>query len=217
MVAVTRAVKVTSCARIAIAVFGAVAEPDGLTTKNVKAFGTLCMDIAATQLDRDVKFKFKLGGCLNLKLKRCQVTTYMETATTELQRNNEVEFSDELRRSFVLEYRWIDQKAELMSLHVLFTSQYALNVFSMCSPCALHVLSSMFLRALSVVLSMCSPCALHVLSKCSPRPFHVLPMCCPCAVHVQTTRSPCSFHVLYITSLCFSCVLHVLFMCSPRL
>ena len=138
MVSVTRAVKATSCARTAIAVFGAVAEPDSLTTKNVKAFGTLCMDIAATHLDRDVKFKFKfkLGGCLNLKLKRCQVTTYMETATTELQRNNEVEFSDELRRSVELEYHWRDQKAELMSLHVLFTSQYALNVFSMCSPSA---------------------------------------------------------------------------------
>ena len=112
-----------------------------MTTKNVKAFGTLCMGIAATQLDRDVKFKFKLGGCLNLKLKRCRVTTYMEIATSELQRNDGVEFSDELRRSFVLEYHWRDQKAELMSLHVLFTSQYAFNVFSMCSPCAFHAFS----------------------------------------------------------------------------
>ena len=52
----------TSYARIAIAVFGAVAETDGLTTNNVTDFGTICMDIAATQLERDDKLKYRMNS-----------------------------------------------------------------------------------------------------------------------------------------------------------
>merc|ERR1711907_778180 len=59
-------------AMTATAVCGAVAEKNGLNGKQVKAVVDGLMEIAAAELKKNGSFK--LGGCLNLKLKKKAAT-----------------------------------------------------------------------------------------------------------------------------------------------
>ena len=67
-----KAMKDGSCAMTATAAFSAVAEKTGFKTKDVKAVVTAYMEVAATEIKKNGKFKF--GGCLNLKLKKKPAT-----------------------------------------------------------------------------------------------------------------------------------------------
>merc|ERR1712080_552034 len=67
-----KAMKASSSAMTATAAFGAVAEKAGLKSKDVKVVVTTYMEMAATELKKNGKFKF--GGCLNLKLKKKPAT-----------------------------------------------------------------------------------------------------------------------------------------------
>ena len=65
-----------SGAMTATAAFNAIAEKAGLKTKDVKAVISTCVEVAATELKKNGKFKF--AGCLNLKLKRKPATAARE-------------------------------------------------------------------------------------------------------------------------------------------
>merc|ERR1712216_1120818 len=59
-------------AMTATAAFGAVAEKTGLKSKDVKAVVATYMELAASELKKSGAFK--VGGCLNLKLKKKAAT-----------------------------------------------------------------------------------------------------------------------------------------------
>ena len=63
-----KAMKAGGGAMTATAAFGAVAEKAGLKSKDVKAVVTAYMEVAATEIKTNGKFKF--GGCLNLRSRR---------------------------------------------------------------------------------------------------------------------------------------------------
>ena len=67
-----KAMKAGSGAMTATAAFSAVADKAGLKSKDVKAVVTAYMEVAATEIKKNGKFKF--GGCLNLKLKKKSAT-----------------------------------------------------------------------------------------------------------------------------------------------
>merc|ERR1712086_86332 len=67
-----KAMKAGSGTMTATAAFSAVAEKAGLKTKDVKAVVTAYIEVAATEIKKNGKFK--LGGCLNLKLKKKAAT-----------------------------------------------------------------------------------------------------------------------------------------------
>ena len=67
-----KAMKAGGGAMTANAAIGAVAEKAGLKSKDVKAVVTAYMEVAATEIKKNGKFKF--GGCLNLKLKKKPAT-----------------------------------------------------------------------------------------------------------------------------------------------
>ena len=67
-----KATRASGGAMTATAAFSAIAEKSGLKTKDVKAVVSTYMEVAATELKKNGKFKF--GGCLNLKLKKKPAT-----------------------------------------------------------------------------------------------------------------------------------------------
>ena len=67
-----KAMKASSGVLTATAAFTCVAEKAGLKSKDVKAVVAAYMEVAATEIKKNGKFKF--GGCLNLKLKKKSAT-----------------------------------------------------------------------------------------------------------------------------------------------